>query len=60
MKDLYRTDELTTKMHEELQVTDEMDKVHRIITVQNIIDMGLITKAQALDAYGISEEDLHR
>jgi hypothetical protein len=60
MKDSYHTDELTTKMHGELQVTEDMDKVHRIITVRNVIDMGLMTKAQALDAYGISDEDLHR
>lgn len=51
-------EELTTEMHSEFSVSEETDRKHIIITAQGVVDDGLMTKTEALKAYGLNKEDL--
>ena len=51
-------EELTTKMHSELKVSDDIDHKHTVWTALGVIHNGLMTRAQAKEAYNLTEEDL--
>jgi len=51
-------EELTTKMHSEFTVTDEMDRKHITWSVLDMIDQKVLTKAEAMEIYGITQKDL--
>lgn len=51
-------EELTTAMHGEFTVTAAIDKQHVIETAREVIAEKLLTKAEALATYGLTETDL--
>lgn len=51
-------DELTEAMHSEFTVDEDTDQKHATWTALDVIDSGAMTKAEAMEEYGITEEDL--
>lgn len=45
-------------MHSEFTVTDEMDRKHITWSVLDMIDQKVLTKAEAMEIYGITQKDL--
>jgi hypothetical protein len=54
------TDELTTKMHSEFTVPDKTDRKHIVYTALHMIDKKLMTVAQAIATYGITQADVDK
>lgn len=52
------SEELTTEMHGEFTVSAAVDKKHVIQTAREVIAEKLLTKAEALTTYGLTEADL--
>ena len=52
------SDEFTTEMHSDFKVSQDTDRQHVIWTAIDVIQNGLMSKREAAQAYGISEDDL--
>lgn len=51
-------DELTAKMHSELQVSDETDRKHTTWSALDAIADGDMTRREAIEEYGVTKADL--
>ncbi len=60
MNKQYPTDELTSNMHSELQVSKKTDQKHIIWTALDSIADGDMTRAEAMKEYGVTEKELKK
>jgi hypothetical protein len=51
-------DELTEAMHREFTVDAETDRQQRLATARRTVKTGLLTAAQAAEAYGFTVEEV--
>jgi len=54
-------DELTTEMHSEFEVDDDIDQKHATWTaLLDVISSGAMDEAEAMEDYGVSNADLDK
>jgi hypothetical protein len=53
-------EELTALMHSEFKVSDEADQKHATWTALDVIKDGSLTKSEAMEEYGITDQDIAR
>lgn len=51
-------DELTEAMHGELSIIPEDELKFRVFTVLKVLDCGIFERAEALEVYNITEEQI--
>ena len=53
-------DEFTEAMHGELSISKATDIKHRVFTALNTIYSGTFTRAEAIEAYGVTDKQIQK